>query len=147
MLLHKTYATFHPVDEESSEEILALYDGVYECTLTRKRNPQFLRKYFALLDVGFQLWEPELTDYNGKQVVKNRNRFRKDIAIATGFYELTVNIRGDVRAEAKSISFGAMDETEFSKLYNMTIDYLLAKVIQGDKEQLNNHVAQILDFT
>jgi hypothetical protein len=147
MLLHKTYATFHPVDEESAEEIMALPNGTYECTLTRKRNPQFLRKYFALLDVAFHIWEPALSDYNGKPVVKNRTRFRKDIAIATGFYELTVNIKGEVRAEAKSISFAAMDETEFDKLYNLTIDYLLAKVIQGDKEQLNNHVAQILDFT
>jgi hypothetical protein len=146
MLLQKTYATFHPVDEESAEEIMALSDGAYECTLTRKRNPQFLRKYFALLDVGFTMWNPEISDYNGRPVVKNRTRFRKDIAIATGFYELTVNIKGEVRAEAKSISFGGMDETEFEKLYNMTIDYLLAKVVHGTREQIDNHVAQILDF-
>ena len=146
MLLEKRYGSFNPSSEEVAEQLLAMPDGLYEVEVSRKRNPQFLRKYHALIDVLFAMWEPQAVDHNGKQAHKNRTRFRKDIAIATGHYEIVVRLDGTARAEATSISFASMGEEEFEMLYSRTIDYALAKVVHGSREQIDNQVAQILDF-
>lgn len=120
---------------------------VIRCKVSRMRNPKFHRKYFALLNYAFDHWNPEAADTKHGQAVKNFDRFRKDIAIATGHYELTVNIKGEVRAEANSISFARMDEDEFSQLYDRTIDYLLQKVLTAhNREVLDEVVANIVGF-
>lgn len=62
-------------------------------------------------------------------VAKKRERFRKDLIILAGFYEPTVNIRSEVRLEAKSISFAVMDEIEFERLYNATVDVILRRIL------------------
>ena len=40
-------------------------------------------------------------------VLKNFDRFRKDLTVLSGFYNATYTFRGDVRLEPKSLSFGA----------------------------------------
>jgi len=68
---------------------------------------------------------------------KNFDRFRKDIAILAGFYEATFRLNGDVRLEAKSISFHSMSEDEFEELYTKTIDVIV-------KHVLNNYTDEML---
>lgn len=150
--LIKRHGILMPSSESDEEIILSLANGeTIKCALSKPRNVQFHRLYFALLDVLYNIFDPEVPEdkwYNGVKPVKNRTRFRKDIAIATGHYELVVNVKGEVRAEAKSISFASMDDLEFSQLYSNTIDYGLAKIAVGyDRKQIDNWVAQIMDFT
>lgn len=137
-----------PTSESDMEAIAALKNGeTYRIEIKRPRNAKFHRKYFALLDILFDLFEPTPVEYKGEPVLKNRERFRKDIAIACGHYDLVVNLKGEVRAEAKSISFANMDEIEFSQLYSRTIDYGLQKIaISQTREQLEAWVQSILDF-
>lgn len=159
--LTKRYGTLMPSSEADAEKINNLPDGeAFRCAFTRPRNMGFHRKYFALLDVLYQCFEPvppprpegmplakweKIMAESPPQ--KNRDRFRKDIAIATGHHELVVNIRGEVRAEARSISFAKMDEAEFAQLYSMTIDYGLARIAKDrSRAELENWVNQILDF-
>jgi hypothetical protein len=150
--LIKRHGILMPSSESDEEIILSLANGeTIKCAFSKPRNAQFHRLYFALLDVLYNIFDPEVPEdkwYNGVKPVKNRTRFRKDIAIATGYYELVVNVKGEVRAEAKSISFASMDDLEFSQLYSNTIDYGLAKIAVGyDRKQIDNWVAQIMDFT
>ena len=151
IFLTKRCGVLMPASESDTEKLATLAEGeTIRADLKRPRNIGYHRKYFALLDVLYNIFEPVVDGekwYNGVQPVKNRERFRKDIAIATGHYELVVNIKGEVRAEAKSISFAAMDDAEFSKLYSLTIDYGLQRIAVGKtREQIDQWVSQIMDF-
>ncbi len=90
------------------------------------RNYEFHKKMFALLNFAFDNWEPE-NDVGEK----NFNQFREDIIILAGFYYRYVRLDNSTRIKAKSISFTAMDETEFEDLYNKTIDVIVKHVLQN----------------
>jgi len=148
IFLAKRHGVLMPSSDADTEKLATFADGeTIRADIKRPRNIKYHRKYFALLDVLFNIFEPEPIEYKGQPVVKNRERFRKDLAIATGHHEMVVNIKGEVRAEAKSISFAAMDESEFTQLYSRTIQYGLAKIAKGtSREQIDNWVAQIIEF-
>lgn len=114
------------------------------------RNGKFHRKYFALLDVGFEAWEPNRKhkSYKGIAVSKSREQFREDIIILAGFYEQTFNLRGEMKIRAKSISFANMDNAEFERLYSATVDVLLREVLTTYKgrEELDAVVEKIVGF-
>ena len=111
------------------------------------RNPAFHRKYFALLKYGYDHWSPELPVVHGEQAQKNFTRFRKDIVILTGRFERDVRLDGSVRLEAKSISFGRMDEAEFESLYSDTIDVMLRHIFaDSTREDVDQVVERILEF-
>ena len=116
--------------------------------VTKPRNSLFHRKFFALLDVAFDAWEPPEQEYKGMRVQKNRERFRKDLVIAAGFYDVVANIKGEVRAEAKSISFANMDDIEFEKVYSKIVDVVLQTILtRYTREDLDRVIEQVLGFT
>jgi len=115
-----------------------------------KRRRQLWRhkKYFALLNIAFENWEPgEINSKYGKPE-KNFDRFRKDIAILCGFYSVVVRLDGSSRVEADSISFAKMDEQAFRDLYSKTVDLLIKNVYGGKitPERMNELVDQYLSF-
>lgn len=93
------------------------------------RNGKFHRKYFALLNLGFEYWETDDREHKGRAVAKNFERFRKDVAIMAGHYDPVWNLAGEMRLEARSISFANMDDAEFETLYEATIQILINKVL------------------
>lgn len=114
------------------------------------RNPKFHRKFFALLQIGFDAWEParKRKKYKGKPVLKNFEQFREDVTILAGYYEQTFNLRGEMKLKAKSIKFASMDEAEFERLYSSVADVLLQNVLQNysGREELDDVVDKILGF-
>lgn len=114
------------------------------------RNPKFHRKFFALLNLGFEAWEPDarFKAYKGDPILKNFDRFREDVTILAGFYEQTFTLDGSMTLRAKSISFANMDDAEFEKVYSAVADVLLQKVLRNyaDREELDKVVEQILGF-
>lgn len=114
------------------------------------RNGKFHRKYFALLDVGFDAWEPgrKHKSYKGIPVAKSREQFREDVIILAGFYEQTFNLKGEMKIRAKSISFANMDDAEFERLYSATVDVLLRTVLTNykDRDELDAVVEKIVGF-
>lgn len=114
------------------------------------RNPKFLKKYMALLRLGFEAWEPPAEhQYKGKPIEKDFDRYRHDVAILAGYYTPVWNLKGEMRIEPKSIAFDAMPEEEFDALYSATINVLLKQVLgsQGyTAEEVDRQVEQILRF-
>lgn len=108
----------------------------------RIRNPDHHRKYFALLNLAYDYWEPE------NQVgEKNFDRFRKDVIILAGFYERYVRLDGSTRIEPKSISFGSMEQDEFEELYSKTIDVIIKYVLTNyTGEDLQRVLREIEEF-
>jgi hypothetical protein len=138
-----------PVDQQAMDELAKLKVGQgVRVKVTRMRNYKFHRKLFALLNVAFDAWEPLALEYKGEKVAKNFERFRSDVTVLAGYYEATVNLRGETRLEPKSISFSSMDQDEFEKLYSAVIDVVLQRILTNyTRDDLNNVVEQVLRFS
>lgn len=140
-----------PADDEAAEFLQKQKLGeAFSAEINKPRNYRFLKKYMVLLKLAFDSWEPALGEHKGLPIQKNFTRFRKDVAIATGFYELTVNINGETRAEARSISFAHMDETDFDQLYQKTISLFINKYQMlanyRDPAEVDRVVSELLRF-
>ncbi|ABO60573.1 DUF1367 family protein (plasmid) [Burkholderia vietnamiensis] len=137
--------TLRPLDEAQAD-LLKRYatDTLIRCEVKQVRNPRFHRKFFALLTLGFESWEPPILEYKGFEVQKDFEHFREDVTIAAGFYVVTTNLHGSVRLRAQSISFASMKQDEFERLYNAVANVLLQKVLtrytRADLDQVINRV-------
>lgn len=111
--LNNTFSIAFNSDYEKAKKLKA---GVqFECDVKKKRNYEFHKKYFALINLVFDNQER----YN------NIDHLRKDITIAAGYYTQRLNIKGEVITEADSISFSKMDDFQFSELYSKTLDAIV----------------------
>jgi len=147
--LSKTISGLMPIDPDSVSWFNKLKPGAaVKGEFKQIRNYQFHKKYFALLTIAFDNWEPGEIDSKYGKPEKNFDRFRKDLTILAGFYENTVRLDGSVRIEPMSISFGKMDAETFADLYSKTIDVLIKHVYKQnmDAEELNEIVEQYLRF-
>jgi hypothetical protein len=144
---------FRPLPEWRDEASKIHIGDVLKAKGSSKRSLLFLRKYFALLKVGFDYWEPEegSITIRGKEYTpqKDFERFRKDVIILSGKFHVVSNIRGEAKVEADSIAFGRMSEETFSDLYNATVNVLLEYVqsMEGwSKAEVDLAVGQFLEF-
>ena len=132
-------------------KILSMEPGeLVEIETRIPRNPAFHRKLFALLNVGYEAWEPgrKRKSYKGIPVSKNFDQFRSDVTILAGYYEQTYDLSGKLKLTAKSISFAAMNPDEFEKLYSSVADVLLQHVLvkYANRAELDSVVDKILGF-
>jgi Protein of unknown function (DUF1367) len=147
--LTKTMIGLIPADERSREWFnkLKLGESVH-ADFKKIRNYRFLRKYFALLNLAYDSWEPG--EVNSKYGVpeKSFDRFRADLTILSGYYESTIRLDGSVRIEPKSISFAKMSEEEFEKLYSATITVLIKHVYgpNMNESEIRSLVEKYLEF-
>ena len=101
---------------------------VYRVDVVKARNIDFHRKYFALINIG---WE-YLNEDQVRFFKNNKEGFRKCVQIAAGYYNLTYSIkRREWVEESMSISFEKMDEFEFKDLYNKVRDVIFS-LIEGN---------------
>ena len=114
------------------------------------RNGKFHRKFFALLNVGFECWQSgrKHKTHNGQPVIKNFDTFREDIIVLAGFYEQHFDVRGRLVLKAKSIKYSKMDDMEFEKLYDAVADKLLEHVLTtyNGRTQPDEVVEKIMRF-
>lgn len=118
-------------------------------TVTYKvqRNAKFLRKFFALLEVAYDSWEPAVSAYKGLSVQKNLDRFREDLIVAAGFYTPVAGLDGTLVLQAKSISYAGMGEAEFNALYQAVAQVILDKILSHHtRDELDDQVNRILGF-
>lgn len=107
------------------------------------RNYEFHKKFFALLNLAFDYWEPP-DNHVGE---KNFDQFRSDVIILCGFYHQWIRLDGTTRVTAKSIAFGSMTEEEFDKLFSKAIDVIIKHVLKTyTDEMLRSVVEQIEAF-
>lgn len=144
-----------PACEEATEWLRKKKLGAVIMVEPREmRNGAFFKKWFALVELAYGYWSEavEPMQFRGQPVRPTFDRFRKDVTILCGYYEAVTNLKGEVRIEADSISWASMDETTFGKLYDDTIQVLLAKVFNGklckawSESELRSVAEQILSF-
>ena len=151
--MRKVSGTMLAAADEQAEQALTRFrlNDPVKVTLKRPRNYQFHRKFFALLNFGFEHWEPPPLADNRWNVTpeKSFEQFRKDVTILAGFFDAHYRLDGSVRIEAKSISFASMSEDEFEELFSKTIDVLLKHVfgtLDFSEELLRETVDELLRF-
>ena len=141
-----------PADDEAAEFIAKMKTGQGVTGAFRKlRNVRFHRKVFNLFKLAFDAWEGHgEVEYGGVMVLKNFDRFRKDLTVLSGFYNATYTFRGDVRLEPKSLSFGAMCEEEFGRVYRAILNVIWGRVMQRkgfkSQEEVDAMVEKLLGY-
>lgn len=148
IILIKTKNILTPADPQQEELLRKIKSGqAVTVELKSMRNYQFHKKLFAMLNVGFDAWEPEQKEYQGMPVQKNFDAFRKICTIAAGYYTASYDLDGDVTLEAKSIAYANMEDDEFEKLYNDIANVLLQKVLRNyTKPDLDRVVDELMHF-
>ncbi|QQV90515.1 NinB/ Orf homologous recombination mediator [Polaribacter phage Freya_1] len=127
--LNNTFSIAYNSDYEKSKKLKA---GVhFECEIKKKRNYEFHKKYFALINMLFDNQER----YN------NVDDLREDLTIEAGFYTKRENIKGESIKKADSVSFASMDEFKFNELYNKTLD-VIVKYFNFNKQDIIDNVEQ-----
>ena len=101
-----------PEDEYIDDYISLKENTLYKVEIKKSRDIKFHKKYMKLISVIFEFQE----------TYKHKDHLRKEITKHLGYYEEYKNMRGEIVKEAKSVSFAKMDNLEFEKLYNSTID-------------------------
>lgn len=123
-----------PADDEARETARKWKIGsLLRLDAKQMRNGPFFRKWWALVQLGYDYWSETCTpmEYKGKPVLPNFERFRKDVTIMAGFYEATWNIKGELRVDPESLKWSSMSEERFTQLYDATISVLLRMVFNG----------------
>ena len=137
-----------PADDPSRAWFAPLKIGTeVEGEFTQPRNPKFHRRFFALLNLGYDYWSEtvEPQEHKGVPIQTDFERFRKDVIIMSGFFKTVVNIKQELRLEAESIAFGSMSEERFEKLYSAVIGTLLKIVFKNDAQWSEPRLRTLVD--
>lgn len=119
---------------------------------TRPRDLIRHRKFFALLNLGYQYWEvqPIFDETTGEFFVpeKTPEMFREYVTIQAGFFDQFYYPDGSLQVRAKSIAFDNMEEEEFRKLYHNSVNVIMKLPVAEDMtyDQFHNAVTQIAQF-
>ena len=107
-----------PANQQSFDALGKIKIGdAIQVSIKKVNNLEFHKKLFALFNFAYDHWDPQELEYKGQKVQKNFDQFRKDCTILAGFYDTVVNLRGDIRLVAKSLSFDKMNHNERKKFY------------------------------
>lgn len=137
-----------PNDAEAQEWMSKTKMGqVVQGKMVRPRNGKFLRKFFVMLRCAYDNYDwPMIVTPRG-MVKCNFHKFRKDVTIMAGFYDVVVNTKGEVRKDAQSIAFANMDEAEFEETYSAVLDVILMNFLTNwERGDMDNAVDQMMSF-
>ena len=130
-----------PYGDDDYEEKKKLKLGqTYSVEIKVARNLDFHRKYFALVAYAWEfLNEQETSKF------KSKENFRKYLEMAAGHCDIIYHPRLQEFVEVpKSISFGSMDNTAFSELYERVKDVIFS--IIGDRVSRDEFERLLIDF-
>ncbi len=106
--LRKTLRGFEPADEAGLELHRQYKLGeVYRAKIVKPRSYQHHKLCMALLSLTYQ----------NQEKFTNFENFRKAVAIEAGHVEELVTIHGEVIRLPGSLSYEALDEVEFTKVF------------------------------
>lgn len=134
-LIKASTGGFYPANTDSRDTACRLKIGeTYKFKCSKPRNYAFHKKYFALLNLAFE----------NQEKYETFEHFRDAVTMQSGWYETHVSLRdNELICKPKSISFSKMDEMEFGKLYDKTINVILKYVMRGSSLE---EIERVLQF-
>ena len=103
----------------------------YQVEVKRPRNYQFHKKFFALLNIGWENTDVEMPF----------DTYRRWVTMRAGFYKVYHTPKGELY-EPESIAFSNMDDDTFSEVYERVLSIIL-KDTGADKPDVE---AMLIDF-
>ena len=103
----------------------------YQVEVKRPRNYQFHKKFFALLNIGWENTDVEMPF----------DTYRRLVTMRAGFYKVYHTPKGELY-EPESIAFSNMDNDTFSEVYERVLSIIL-KDTGADKPDVE---AMLIDF-
>lgn len=132
---------FAPAFEHDLPRLTKFKNGeMYTFSAKLTRNPAFHKKMFVFFKFCFDHWCANKAGLDCMDEHSQFERFRRDLTILAGFYEQTVRLNGDVRTEAKSLSFANMDSDEFERCYKAMINAAIKHIFRGCNEITENRL-------
>jgi len=134
-LVKKQFGKLIPVynsDLEALKSAKLIENEIYEVDIKRKRNYEFHKKYFALINLCFDNQETFTEFEDLRNYLTMKAGYVKKIETGTGQMILPL-----------SISFAKMDNIEFEQLYQKTID-VICKFIDVDEKGIMNELINYL---
>lgn len=130
-----------PLGDDDYEEKKKLKLGqTYSVEVKVARNVDFHRKYFALISYAWEFLNEQETER-----FRTKENFRKYVEVAAGHCDVIFHPRLQEYVEIpKSISFGKMDNTEFSDLYKRVKDVIFS--IIGNRVSQDQFERLLLEF-
>ena len=130
-----------PADDIEAEQMSRFKTGeMYAVDIKLVRNPGFHRKVFQFFSFCFEHWACQREFLNESA---QKDVFRKNLTVLAGYYDELVNIKGEIRIEAKSLSFGSMQQDEFEQCYSALINAAIKHIFPGSDENTYN---QLMSF-
>jgi len=134
-LVKKHFGNLIPVynsDLEALKSAKLKENDIYEVDIKRKRNYEFHKKYFALINLCFDNQETFTEFEDLRNYLTMKAGYVKKIETGTGQMILPL-----------SISFAKMDNIEFEQLYQKTID-VICKFIDVDEKGIMSEIINYL---
>ena len=129
---------FSPANDREAEALQPLKTGeLYQIEIKRSRNPAFHRKVFAFFNFCFEHWK---SDREFMDEVGQFNVFRNHLTVMAGYHDSYFTLAGEVRIEAKSLSFGSMEQDEFEQCYRALIAAAMRTIFQGCDVSVENRL-------
>lgn len=100
--------------------------------ITRPRNLEFHKKYFALLKTSLDMADVQM----------NLDQWRWLVLTGIGHCDFFIGPNGYPVAVPKSISFAAMDDIEFEGIYARSLDFICENYLDDEPA----HLRQVLEF-
>jgi len=111
------------------------------CRISKPRNYEFHKKFFALVRLTFDNLPERLVQMLG---IRSEEDMLDCLKIDLGLFR-TVWHGGRPVVRLGSISFAAMDNNEFEKFYNRCVTLILDKYLSGtDRQALKEEIERFL---
>lgn len=134
LLVKCTLSGLTPLYGSDFEEKKKLKIGeTYKVKVSRPRNPEFHRKFFALINIA----------YENQEVTTVFNYFYRWMIVQAGYYDVVTYPDGEITKEPKSISFAKMSQSEFEKIYKDMVQVVIT-VTGADEQMINEELAGFL---
>jgi hypothetical protein len=136
--------TLAPADPDAKQILEKLGAGEYVvCEVRKARDANKHRKFFAMLNLAFDLWNPAEQAIAGHPAKKSRETFRKEVTIAAGYYDVEAGLHGP-KLVAQSIAWDKMDDLVFREVYEAVYAVLASGVLEGVSREEAERMAEEL---
>jgi len=140
-----------PASDEELEKLSRFKTGeTIKGNFTVQRNSAFHRKAFSLLQLCYEKFCDSVVaaEYKGIPAKPSFDTYREQFVILSGHYDVTFDIKGQIRLKAKSLSFAKCSQEEFEVIYSDLINCALKHVYDKSmtEKQLRDLVEQILRY-
>lgn len=154
--LVKQGGAFFPADKESEEGLKKFKQGEpVKAKVTRPRNYDFHKKFFAMLSYAYDHFEPVVTPesehgiegFGDVELELTFDDFRGDILILAGYRRKKVSVTGCVTYQPKSIKFSNMSQDEFEKVYSACVNVILKHILKNyTREDFDKVIDEFMRF-